>query len=153
MEVLGLQLSTGQVWMLGIVGALVSHWITFQLGAHQARTARKATAALAFRSAIHAAIADVPSAEEHWGGDVDAKMRELRRVVSIAVADFKPYLSIRGQVLFETAFQKFKVQVENGIPHALNAGMIIYGQPDGAKRAKQELMKHINILLAYAQQK
>jgi hypothetical protein len=153
MVVLGWELTQGTQWMLGIAGALIGMFLTYRLGLFQASIARKAAAAAAFRSAINSAIANVPAVDEHWGSDIDTTMRELRRAVSIAVADFKPYLSIRGQVLFETAFQKFRVQIENGIPHALNTGMIIYGAPDGARNAKQEVFTYLNELLAYAQQK
>lgn len=153
MVILGWELTQGDQWMLGIVGTLVGMFLTYRLGLFQASIARKAAAAATFRNAVHTAIANVPAADAHWGSDIDSTLRELRRAIAVAVADYKPYLSIRGQVHFETVHQKFIVQVEKGIPHAFSTGMIIYGEPDGARKAKEAVFAYVRQLLAYAQHK
>lgn len=151
MEVFGFNLSQGNLWLLGIAGTLVTTFVGYRLGLFQASIARKAAAAATFRNAVHTAMANVPPVDAHWGSEIDPTLRELRRAVAVAVADYKPYLSIKGQVHFETVHQKFIVQIEKGIPHAFNTGVILYGEPGGARKAKEAVFDYVRQLLAYAQ--
>ncbi|MES1977525.1 MAG: hypothetical protein V4451_05780 [Pseudomonadota bacterium] len=110
MQLLGLDISAGQQWLLGGIGALATAFVSYQLGLHSAKQARRVAAAATFRQTVFELESALPSpAVEVATGEkvliswhpIAAQVVEKTRV---AKSILDPYLTEKERVKVQASY-------------------------------------------------
>lgn len=149
MVILGWELSQGALWLLGIVGWLVSTLISYRLGLRSASNSRYHEAADRFRTAVHALAHSAPEPGAHsflTGYGASDKIGPFLTEVQRTVDDFCPFLSARNQEALRSRADELGTFVREKHPRP-DSALIMRG---GSSTQRQELSEMTKRLAEHA---
>lgn len=132
-------------WIYGICATAFIVWsgqwfaqrLSHSLAIHRQKLINKANAAAAFRSSVHQATRNVPSAHVYWGNDDIALVIAACSDIGTSVLELKPFLGSKG-FSFSQEWDALQKHCNEEIPKALSGPEIMHGGgPEGVKKAKE----------------
>jgi hypothetical protein len=111
MNLFGFILTTRDLWLLGIAGALSIVLINYRLANTRDRIARLAAASTKFNSNILNILSGLYPLASNWPkniNDLDAVLRSAFPKMQIAIEEFNPFLPWYKQIFFKRAWSRFR---------------------------------------------
>lgn len=111
MNLFDILLSTRDLWLLGIVGALCIILINYWLANTREKIGRRAIASAKFNSAVHNILAGLYPLPSNWPkniSELDAAFRSIFPKMQIAVEEFKHFLPWYKCTFFNRAWSRFR---------------------------------------------
>ncbi|MES1977526.1 MAG: hypothetical protein V4451_05785 [Pseudomonadota bacterium] len=150
-------LTPGALWLLGIVGWLVTVVVSYRAGLNQAKAARRAAAAAEYRSALNKAVTGLPRTRKDWQPgealtDWKKPVYDALSGISHAAMNYRAFLPKDKQKAVDAAWARFSTHAEHGVPNVQATGVIHYGDPFGEIKARKELISLIGAMALLAEE-
>jgi hypothetical protein len=162
MQLFGIELSTSQLWLLGIAGACVAFLFQIWIGRHS----RRAAASAKFRGRVLEALKGLYPIPSNWPTDHSSIGRHLQSLfpeLQAAVTEFRPFLPRREQRRFDEAWKIFRVGSDNPAelgqaywqysPHTMDG--YVEGEKyhfDNTQTYKTDFKVNVDNLIAFARE-
>ena len=166
MNLFGLILSSLDLWLLGIAGALLTILINFWLANTKERIARLAAASAKFNSDVLIILSGLYPLPSNWPeniNELNAILHTAFPKMQIAIEEFKRFLPWYKQIFFKRAWSRFRnaygreQDIQCYHHYMPFSGMSIVDgkqeEHDNTKTYKDNFRHNVDKLLSYAKQK